>query len=209
MTDIESLIQNMKNEGKDNSQIIDELKNKGHTSQEIYSAMDKGMDPTGANLEPPSPGGDEMEPSSLSSQPMEPVENSESQDSFMQPMQKNTSQKMIPQRQNIEEIEEVAEAIVEEKLQEFSSSLGNIDMWKERVDAEISAIKQEILRLRNNIENLQITMVGKVEGYNKSVITMSAEMKALSKVMDKIMQPLTMNVKELGRITEKFKKSKN
>ncbi|MBU2640105.1 MAG: hypothetical protein KKG75_05385, partial [Nanoarchaeota archaeon] len=62
---------------------------------------------------------------------------------------------------------------------------------------------------RNQLENLQTAMIGKVETYNKSVTSMGAEMKALSKVMEKIMMPLSMNIKELSRITEKFKKIKS
>jgi DNA-binding transcriptional MerR regulator len=204
MADIGSLIKNMKGEGKDNSKIIDELKNQGHSSQDIHSAMNQ----TNIDLEPPSPGGD-MQTSSLS-QPMEMPEESiktTTPDNLMGPQPSETPAE-IPQRENIEQIEEIAESIVEEKIQEFSSSIGNLDMWKERTNAEIGSIKQEILRLRNHLENLQTTMAGKVEVYNKSVVTMGSEMKALSKVMEKIMQPLTMNVKELSRITEKFKKIK-
>ena len=65
-----------------------------------------------------------------------------------------------------------------------------------------------MVRVRNQLENIQVGMLGKVEGYNKSVQSMSSEMRALSKVMEKIMQPLTMNIKELSRMTEKFKKIK-
>ena len=114
----------------------------------------------------------------------------------------------IPQRGNIEQIEEISEAIVSERIQEFSSSIGDITVWKEQTVSEINAIKQEVIRLRNQLENLQTATIGKVETYNKSITSMSAEMKALSKVMEKILQPLTMNVKELSKITEKFKKVK-
>ena len=126
----------------------------------------------------------------------------------MGPSKPDNMPQQIPQRHNVEQIEEIAEAIVDERIQEFSSNIGDINMWKERVNSEISAIKQEVIRLRNHVENLQTTMIGKVEGYNKSIQSMSIEMKALSSVMEKIMQPLTMNVKELSRITETFKKIK-
>ncbi|MAG52751.1 MAG: hypothetical protein CMH62_02195 [Nanoarchaeota archaeon] len=212
MVDIGSIIKGMKEKGADNSKIIDELKNKGHSSKDIYDSFSKGTEPTGGDLEAPSPEG-EMQTSSISSKPMEeaaqPHQESPQQTqpdpAFAMP---ETPPQNIPQRQNIEQIEEIAEAIVEEKIQEFSSSIGDINIWKERSNAEIGAIKQEVIRLRNQLENLQIAILGKVENYNKSVITMSSEMKALSKVMEKIMQPLTMNVKELSRITEKFKKTK-
>ena len=66
---------------------------------------------------------------------------------------------------------------------------------------ELGENPREFIDLINHIRG----MLGKVEGYNKSVQTMSSEMKALSKVMEKIIEPLSTNVKELSRITEKFK----
>lgn len=213
MVDLSSIIKGMKERGIDNNSIIDELKNKGHSSKDIYDSLDKGNGMSSSDLEPPAPG-ERMQPSMSSlpnSQPMEgeqeePSWEDNQEEGMMGPPMSDNIPQQIPQRQNIEQIEEIAEAIVEEKLQEFSSSIGDIGMWKERVNAEIGAIKQEVIRVRNQIENLQVGMLGKVEGYNKSVMSMSSEMKALSKVMEKILEPLTMNVKELSRITEKFKR---
>ena len=203
MADINSDIKDMKAKGMGDSKIVDELKNKGHTSQDIYSSLEKTAQQPATDLEPPSPGG--MESSMSSSQPMDaaPME-----PQGIQAPSLDQVPNQIPQRGNIEQIEEISEAIVEEKIQEFSSLIGDINIWKERSNAEIGAIKQEILRLRNQLENLQTTMIGKVETYNKSVSSMSTEMKALSKVMEKIMQPLATNVKELSKISEKFKKIK-
>jgi hypothetical protein len=213
MPDLKSQIQDLKAQGRDNSQIIEELKTQGHSSQDIYDSLNTGGENTGGNLEAPSPGSAPPMPQSqeMGGEPMEPVPQegvaAEPQEEFSMPAPTGPPPQ-IPQRQNIEQIEEIAEAIVEEKMQELSSSLGNIDMWKERVTAEINAIKQEVLRQRNHIENLQVTLAGKVDVYNKSVTSLSTEMKALSKVMEKIIQPLTMNVKDLSRIVEKFKKIK-
>ncbi len=49
-------------------------------------------------------------------------------------------------------------------------------------------------------------MLGKVEDYRRSITDVNIEMKTLSKVLEKILQPLTENVKELSRITERLKK---
>jgi DNA-binding transcriptional MerR regulator len=212
MPNLKEEIKGMKDQGLDNSKIIDELKNKGHSAQDIYASLEQGGTPTGANLEPPSPSQEMGAPSSTEmpdSQPMKTPESPEQPPAEEFPMPAPTGPPpQIPQRQEVEQIEEISEAIVEEKIQEFSSSIGDINVWKEQITSEINAIKQEIIRNRNQLENLQTATIGKVEVYNKSVTSMSAEMKALSKVMEKIMQPLTMNVKELTRITEKFKKVK-
>ena len=210
MVNLGSLIKEMKSSGKNNSQIIEELKRKGHSSQDIYDSFNKQGNIPASDLEAPAPG--EFEADLPQSQEMgyEQDANSypqeEPQEEYPMPDMPSSLSPHLPQRQAIEQIEEISEAIVEEKLQEFSSSMGDIAMWKERTNAEMNAMKQEIIRIRNHVENLQVTMIGKVEDYNKSVNTLSIEMKALSKVMEKIIQPLTMNVKDLSRIVDKFKK---
>ena len=218
MADLNSQIKEMQQKGMDSSKIIDELKNQGHSSQDIYSSMEPGNESTGAPLEAPSPSqgvettGDEGFTTSALSSPTEGEQPEMPQPGLETPMPMGGTpmpqQQRIPQRQNIEQIEEISEAIVDEKIQEFSSMIGDMNVWKERTTSEMEAIKQEILRLRNHLENLQVSISGKVEVYNKSVTTMSAEMKALSKVMEKIMLPLSTNVKELSRITNKFKQIK-
>ncbi|MBU2639637.1 MAG: hypothetical protein KKG75_02930, partial [Nanoarchaeota archaeon] len=192
MPDLRNKIKQMKQRGMENSSIIDELKNQGNSSQDIYRALEMGNEPSGEDLEPPSPSR-EMNGEGEFSQPMEESEG-QREPRMEFPMPQSTGPPpQIPQRQNIEQIEEVAEAIVEEKIQEFSSNIGDINVWKEQTNSEIAAIKQEIIRTRNQLENLQTAMIGKVETYNKSVTSMGAEMKALSKVMEKIMMPLSMN----------------
>src|SRR3989338_7714475 len=45
----------------------------------------------------------------------------------------------------------------------------------------------------------------KINEYNESVVSVSTEMKALEKVLERIINPLTTNIKELSRITEELK----
>ena len=106
---------------------------------------------------------------------------------------------------NTEEIQEIAESIIDEKWQEFTTRLGDFNLWKDRIENEIVAIKQEIIRTQANFNNLQRAALGKVSEYSENISNLSSEMKALEQVFEKIMQPLTTNVKELGKITEKLK----
>ncbi len=202
MVNLREKIKEMRKKGVDNSRIIEELKNQGNSNSDIYNSLDKEGSSIGSNLEPPSPSR-EMNSSEIN---FSPIEEEEPIEEFQMPTSYSSTPTNIPKRQSIEEIEEIAEAVVEEKIQELSSLIGDINIWKEQVNSEMSAIKQEVLRIRNQLENLQATTIGKVDVYNKSLVTMSTEIRALSKVMEKIMEPLTTNVKELSRITEKFKK---
>ena len=117
-------------------------------------------------------------------------------------------QQQIVQQQNFsmgEEIQEIAESIIEEKWQELTAKLGDFNLWKDRVENELTAIKQEIIRTQANFANLQRAVLGKVSDYNDNISNLGSEMKALEQVFQKIMQPLTSNVKELTKITEKLK----
>jgi len=107
-----------------------------------------------------------------------------------------------------EKIEELAESIVQEKWDDLLSSMGDIHLWKENVKTDILSIKQEIVRTQQRFENLQKAILGKVEKYDQDVRNIGSEMRALEKVLEKIIQPLTTNVKELSKITEQLKKKK-
>ena len=204
MPNLQARISELKRAGKPNSEIIENLKKEGHRSQDIYDAM-SNQESSLDDLTPPTPseemGAGEAEQSFDEDeyQPRAEIKNFISSQKFPTPSR-------IPERQNIEEIEEIAESIINEKMDELSVNLNDLSLWKEKTTTEIEAIKQEILRIRNHLENLQTTMLGKVEDYKKSIADMNIEVKTLSKVLEKILQPLTENVKELSRITDRLKK---
>lgn len=102
-------------------------------------------------------------------------------------------------------VHEIAEAIINEKWQELLSSVGNIAVWKEKVDTNILSIKQEIVRINERFDNLQNAVLGKVKEYDVDMKNVHTEMKALEKVFEKIIEPLTSNVKELGKITKELR----
>ena len=111
-----------------------------------------------------------------------------------------------PQQSSTEQIQEIAESIIEEKWQEFMSQMGDFDIWRDRVNREIGSVKQELIRTQDRFNNLQKAVLGKVSDYNENILDLGTEMKALEKVFEKILDPLTTNIKELERITNKLKK---
>ncbi len=201
---LQSRLDELKQKNTPNGGIIETLKKEGYSSQEIYDTMaNQGKNPD-KELAPPTPS-EEMGASPEMGAAEPAVAEKEEEPAFM-PTEKFPAPKQIPQRQNLEELEEIAESIIEEKMNELSVNFSDLNMWKEKTSTEMEAVKQEILRLRNQFENLQNALVGKVEDYKKNIGDVSVEDKTLSKVLEKILQPLTMNVKELGRITERLKK---
>lgn len=206
MPNLQARVNELKRSGRPNSEIIENLKKEGHPAQDIYDAM-SSQENSDYELNPPTPS-EEMEGSEESMGENEDRENYEPMPearNFM-PSQKFPTPSKIPDRQSIEQIEEIAESIISEKIDELSVNINDLSLWREKTSTEIEAIKQEILRIRNHFENLQNSMLGKVEDYRRSITDVNIEVKTLSKVLEKILQPLTENVKELSRITERLKK---
>ena len=111
-----------------------------------------------------------------------------------------------PEQTSTDQIQEIAESIIEEKWQEFMSEMGGFDIWRDRVNREIGSVKQELVRTQARFNNLQKAVLGKVSEYNENILNIGTEMKALEKVFEKILEPLTTNIKELEKITERLKK---
>ena len=147
---------------------------------------------------------EELKPSILYNQPPTPgqpiVQQLAPQITPQQPMQLSYAPTAI------EEIEELVESVVEEKWRSFMESFGDITVWKERVRIELVSIKQEVIRLHNSYENLQKAVLGRIQTYDKNIVEIGSEMRALEQVFERIMNPLTSNIKELSRITDELKK---
>jgi hypothetical protein len=105
-------------------------------------------------------------------------------------------------------IQQIAEGVVEEKWDELMNKVGDIRLWKDKIDNDVVSIKQEIMRTQNHFANLQKAVLGKVSEYNENILNINTEMKSLEKVFEKILQPMTENIKELSKITNKLKTKK-
>ena len=106
---------------------------------------------------------------------------------------------------NIDEIEELVESVINEKWRSLVENFGNIGLWKDKVRTEISSIKQELRRLETRFDNLQKAILGKITSYDENIKDVGSEIRALEKVFQKIIEPLTSNIKDLDRITKKLK----
>jgi len=89
--------------------------------------------------------------------------------------------------------------------QEFSKIKQGKGVFKDKVKTELISIKQELLRTQERFENLQKAVIGKVAEYNKGLSTVSTDITALEKVFEKILVPLTTNIRELKKVTTELK----
>ncbi len=210
----------LKQQGADNSEIIERLKNKGYTYEEISDALTQAEMKSYVGEAPPAPtstAGSRMQPSMMGSQmqplsaPRAPMQRELTQQHF-QPMAP-VMQVSMPQPMNLgsqdryadERIEEIAESIINEKWQKMMEDVGDINVWKEKIKTDVVSMKQEILRVETRFEDLQKAVLGKVSEYDVNIRDVGVEIKALEKLLQKIIEPLTRNVNELSKITEKLK----
>lgn len=173
-----------------------------------YSDIKAGVDGNLADV--PSPSGDDeygaAENVSDTQPSYEPTEEAypASETSYQEPSPGEYQQQGV----DPERIHSIIESVISEKFDELTSNLGDLSAWKEKVNNDIISIKQEVLRVTERFENLQNAVLGRVSEYDEGVRNIHTEMKALEKVLEKIMEPLITNVRELGKITEDLKKRK-
>lgn len=104
-----------------------------------------------------------------------------------------------------EKIEEVAEAIIDEKWNTLVDSINKIIDWKEKIESDMQQIDARIDSLKENVETIQKSISGKLGEYDKNMSDVGTDVKALTKVFQKILPGFVENVNELSRITQNIK----
>ncbi len=196
------LVLGMLKRGASNKQIIEELESQGFTYEQIADALTQAE--TKAKVEtPPAPTPAGMQPSAMVIGRPSPAPQIMQ---ITQPTVRPTFGEGSSGRDTEDMIEQIAESIIEEKWQKMMENVGDLNVWKEKVRTDILSIKQELVRLDNKVESLQKIILGKVRDYDEHITEVGTEIKALEKVLQNVITPLSSNVKELSKITERLKK---
>lgn len=107
-----------------------------------------------------------------------------------------------------ENMEELAESIVEEKWDAFMKELAKVNDWKSKTETRVSKLEQNLKDLKDDVENLHKAIVSKISDYDKNLLDVGTEIKAMEKVFQKVLPELTGSVSELSRITKGIKTKK-
>ena len=205
----------MQKQGLGNQEIISNLQNMGYKHEQIASAMDQvAVKNEISNMGPPeqSPINNDVPlalmnapaPSGTQDEPMA-QENYYQQPNYTAPEDNSSTFAPEPlERASYDAIEEIAESIIKEKWSEMVSNVGDITQWKEKTDMELESVKQELIRTQQKFEDLQNALIGKVSEYSEGIIHLGTEMKALERVLEKILAPLTKSVKDLQKVSERL-----
>ncbi|MFP4403118.1 MAG: hypothetical protein ACLFPJ_02095 [Candidatus Woesearchaeota archaeon] len=206
----------MRQQGLTNNQIIQSLQKNGYDSNVILEAMNQSDIKQGIEEQAPQ---NYENPENISNQMQfqQQDDNMEQQNNLNQQMSNIAQNIDTPQnlpdfnvnsveKISIERIEEIAEAIIDEKWNEIVRSINKIIDWKERTEEKINRIDQKFIELRKDFEGLNHGVLGKIDDYDKNIGDLGVEIKAMEKVFQKIIPSLTENVHSLEKITNKMKK---
>lgn len=174
----------MQQQGLTNNQIIQTLQRQGYQPQQIYDAMAQAESRGGVEPMPEAPSaGPGLFPEAGMGAPR--------------------GEGM--QREAPKGFEEVAEAIVDEKWSEFTKELGKLNEWKEATNSRLDKMDQSVNDMKADLENLHKAIVSKISEYDKNLLDVGTEIKAMEKVFQKVLPELTGSVAELSRITKTAK----
>jgi uncharacterized protein YhaN len=163
----------MQQQGLTNNQIVQALQRQGYDTANIMDALSQAEAKHG--VEPFTPMPEEH-----------PSFNPQSQ----------------PQPARTEAFEEIAEHIVDEKWQEFVKEMGKMAEWKDQVNSRLDRLEQSMTDVKGDLDNLHRSILGKIGEYDKNLLDVGTEIKAMEKVFQKVLPTLTENVAELSRVTK-------
>jgi len=183
----------MKKQGYADDQVVDYLQNQGYKNAQIFDAMSQA----GIKAEEKLP---------ISGPPSIPELAPAEKQSVPGAMPSISEPQKPAQR---ERVEELAEAIIEEKWSALTKSVDKIAAWKDRTEERIIKLEQQVKNIKDQFDKLHAGVLGQVSEYSKGLSGVSSDVKALSEVFKKTLPTFTQNLAELQRVTKKLKAPKS
>lgn len=173
---------NMQRQGLTNNQIIQVLQRQGYSQRQIYDALNQSQVKGALEQAPP-----------FQAVPPE-------SDQTLGPAQ-------APPQAKPQDVEATVEAVVEERWNEVEKRLDKDKEWRQQVEARLSRLEQYVTDLKGDLDNLHRAIVSKIADYDKNLLSVGTEIKAMEKVFQKILPTLTDSVGELSKISKEMKVS--
>jgi len=216
MSDIQSLvgkINTLKSQGLSNNQIIQTLERQGYNNTDIFDALNQTQ-LGGVNT-------------------MNPSNQNNAQNMNNNPFGSNSLNQNFPELDSTGDFgmpsvapeapgqinnmpladpgmigstnEELIETIIEEKWNDLIKHVNKIIAWKNRTEQQVVKLEQEFSDLKDQFNELHKAVIGKVGEYDRNILNVGAEIKAMEKVFSNVLPVFVNNVKELNDISKKFK----
>ncbi len=103
------------------------------------------------------------------------------------------------------ESEAIVEQIIDEKWHELQKDLVKINEWKDQMTSRLDKLEQSTTDVKTDLDGLHKAIVARIGEYDKTLLDVGTEVKAMEKVFQKVLPELTGNIQELSRITKTVK----
>ncbi len=184
-----NLIRTMKQQGLSNNEIIQNLIRQGYSNTQIFDAINH-IETKNAVESMPEPMM-QVPPSEAPRFELPEMKQQDYQPQAAEPIDSKT--------------EELIETIIDEKWEDLLKDVAKIVEWKNRAESRITAVEMKVENLKDSFDQLHQAVIGKVSEYDKHILDVGTEIKAMEKVFSKVLPSFTENVHELERITDKLK----
>jgi prefoldin subunit 5 len=210
-------VTSMRSQGIDNNRIIQTLQRDGYSSSQVFEAMNQAdMTPAVDGFSPDEIREDQtqfndgsnqdynsqMPPQQYNEQPRQsPFDNP----AFNQPHQEPMN---LPQyKERSTEVEELVESVIEEKWSDLVKDINKIIDWKNEAESRLTSMETDFENLKQEFDKLHQAILGKIGEYDKNIMNVGAEVRAMEKVFSKVLPVFTDNINELSKVTDKLKKN--
>lgn len=107
----------------------------------------------------------------------------------------------------LNKLQEIIEAVVSDRLSDSLKKIDELEKNKEEQNKKINDIELKFNLLRDDFNNLNSSILGKIGDYDKNIVGIGTDLKAMERVFQKVLPVFTENINELGRITQDLKET--
>ncbi len=209
----------LKKQNLTNNQIVEALQREGYSITKIFDAMSQAEMAESSNVDVSQPLGEVANPVNPNIQtPNIPsfaeYQNQQPQSASVQPAYPNQQAYQpayapaFDENELNEKIEEVTEAIIEEKWKDFAETIEKIIEWKNAMQEKFDKFENELNFLKQEFDKIHTALIKKIDQYDKGMSNVGAQLKAMEMVFKDILPKFTENVNLLSDYAEKVKKKK-
>lgn len=123
----------------------------------------------------------------------------------IEPMEQAPAEKPFVSEVRHPPSEEIAEQIIEEKWIELQKELGKLNEWRDMLTSRMDKLEQGVTDMKMDLDGLHKAIVARIGEYDKTLMDVGTEIKAMEKVFQKVLPELTGNIQELSRVTKTIK----
>ena len=212
-------VMQLRQQGLNDNQIIPALQKDGFASAQIFDAMSQADIQGGAggtlapgqapiNAAQPAPPGAPMQnapamaPATAQAPSIAPATDMAPPNDMAPPQEAYGGD-------STERIEEIAEAIIDEKWEVLVKDIHKIVEWKDGMDSKMSKVESNVSDIKEDFDKLHKAIINKIDEYDKNLSDVGSEIKSMNQVFQKVLPTFTENISTLSRITKNLSTGKH